>query len=422
MKNKIVNFTKNPFVQGSIFLTLSSFLVNLMNYLFHFVAGRTLGPSDYGEITTLYSYVAIASVPIAVVSTVLIQKISSINSDQNNYVKSLELFFWSLIKKWSFLAIPLVLFIPFTPRITNLTPTVAYLLVPMIIIGFIGTFYNSALQGLKLFLILSLFNISWSIIKLLSIVPAIFGIFHASGVSMFQFLLTLITLIFTIYLFNKILSQSNKNTQSNKIINKSLQNIIFNKQFIYTLISILSISVLSNIDIIFVKKFFSSETSGVYNSWNLFAKIILYIVGPILPVTFVFFSGKSKSQNKIMFLLIIGLVCFSIFSYFVYSIFGNILINVLFGNKFNSIVQYLGLASLFGSLYTLVNIFNNYYLAKNSKASLILAVLLPIYCLLLFIIPKTLTNIMYLNIYFTMGAVIIYGLYFIIPLLLRPRK
>ena len=65
----------NEFFQGGFFLTSSSFTINVLNYFFNLLAARTLGPSGFGEITAFFSYNNIFSVPILVVTLVLIQKI-----------------------------------------------------------------------------------------------------------------------------------------------------------------------------------------------------------------------------------------------------------------------------------------------------------------------------------------------------------
>ena len=63
----------NEFYQGGIIFTLASFVTSFMNYLFNVFAARGLGPSGYGEITTMFSYIAISSTPLAVLTTTIIQ-------------------------------------------------------------------------------------------------------------------------------------------------------------------------------------------------------------------------------------------------------------------------------------------------------------------------------------------------------------
>src|SRR3990167_8342362 len=133
---------QNEFFQGGIFYTTSSFFNHLMNYLFNFLAGRTLGPKGYAEISTLFSYTTIALVPTVVFSTFLIQKISASSLNQKIYTRSLERLFLNKIKKWWYLFVIPIIFAPLLPKFTNLTPLVAWSLYPLLYFAYLSSFYD----------------------------------------------------------------------------------------------------------------------------------------------------------------------------------------------------------------------------------------------------------------------------------------
>ena len=409
MHNKIRLLWSNKYIQGGFLLTLSSFILNFLNYIFHFIAGRVLGPSGYGEITSLYSYISLISVPVAVVSTFFIQKISSQEYKQYKYTAMLEVFFWQLLKHWSWVLIPILLFIPFIPRITNLTPIVGYTFIPFIIFGFIGSFYGSVFQGLRLFFLSALLGILGGVFKLTSIIPAIIKINNISGVVITQLFFSLITLGISIFIIRKILKKFRYKNSLQKNIN--IGRILTNKFFVITLISVLGITLIGNLDMIFVKKFFSAYESGIYNSWNLFAKIILYILGPISQVSFVFFSDKSQRhlQERVLTISIILLGVVGILGYIGYITVGSFLLNLMFGNKFNAVLPYMGYAAIFGTFFSAITFFNSYFLAKKSKMSLLIFFMIPIYIIGLYLIPKNILNIMYINIAFSALLTVIYS-------------
>ena len=89
----------NEFYQGGIIFTLASFVTSFMNYLFNVFAARGLGPSGYGEITTMFSYIAISSTPLAVLTTTIIQKIGSA-TNQISYSYALEQWFFGKLKNF----------------------------------------------------------------------------------------------------------------------------------------------------------------------------------------------------------------------------------------------------------------------------------------------------------------------------------
>ena len=77
------------------------------------------------------------------------------------------------------------------------------------------------------------------------------------------------------------------------------------------------------------------------------------------------------------------------------------LIISLFGNKFLGVVPYLGFAGIFGTFYAAISFLNTYFLAKKGLPSLILIILLPLYFLALFFLPKNLLNLIWTNIVFS---------------------
>ena len=151
MRRHIQLYWSNEYVQGGVFLTVASFIANALSYVFNFFAARVLGPAGYGELTAFYSYIALFSVPMAVFSHIIIQRISSRAENPYAYASS----FATQFKHILFCLLPFIglslLGIPFISRITNLSPVVSYLLIPAILLGLISSFYTSLYQGLKLF-------------------------------------------------------------------------------------------------------------------------------------------------------------------------------------------------------------------------------------------------------------------------------
>ncbi|MDO8609229.1 MAG: oligosaccharide flippase family protein [bacterium] len=413
MHHRIKSLWSNVYIQGGFILTVSSFLVNFLNYIFNFIAGRILGPVGYGEITSLFSYITLCSFPIAIISTFIIQKISSHDKDPYLYTHQLESSFWMLLKKWSWIGILLLCAIPFIPRITNLSPIVAYTLIPLVLIGFITAFYTSAFQGLKLFLLYAFIGLIGGGLKLISILPGLFETNSLPIIVILQLFFNFLLLIAMVFILRKYMSKQNSLSYSTNT--KSLFHIVTNKYFIMTCASVLGITLLTTIDMIFVKKFFSSTDSGIYNSWNLFSKMILYVLGPIAQVSFVFFSDNSQKhlQEKVLKLSIILLIFVGLVSYFSYTTIGLFLIQILFGTKFNALLPFLSFASLFGTFYAAITFFNSYFLAKKHKGAFVTILCIPFYITALFLIPKQIIFVMYTNIIFCLILTIIYSSFFI---------
>src|SRR3989338_10855484 len=73
----IFNFIKHPLFSGSMILVIGSNSVSFLNYLYHFVMGRMLGPSSYGELVVLISVIGLLGISPGSLSMVIIEYISS---------------------------------------------------------------------------------------------------------------------------------------------------------------------------------------------------------------------------------------------------------------------------------------------------------------------------------------------------------
>jgi O-antigen/teichoic acid export membrane protein len=403
MQELVKKLWSNDFLKGGFLLTLSSFILNIFNYFFNFLAGRILGPTGFGEITALFSYVYIVSVPLSVISLIIIEKISSTQFDKLSYALTLEDFFWQRIRKWWFLLLPLVAIIPFIHRVTNLAEVTSLILIPYILISFMNSFYGSAFQGLRLFFLILVMNLVGSVVKLAGPFAATLLPQKLDTVLMFIFISIIFPLILSIWVLRK----KHKSTPSTQVtkgtIEKRLVTIIFSKQVIITTLSILAITLFNNIDIIFVKKFFDPETAGIYSSWSLFAKIILYIVAPISGVSYIFFASNQTKKKENLALLgsLVILFLIGLASYLGYRYFGTFIITTFFGSKFSTVIPFLAQAGIYGSLYAGITFINNYFIAKKSMFGLILPIAIPFYFLGLFLTNHNLQNIFSLNIIFS---------------------
>lgn len=408
MRRHIKLYWSNEYIQGGVFLMLSSFIVNALNYLFNFFAARELGPSGYGELIAFYSYIALLSVPMVVCSNIIIQRISSHTLNPYAYAKSFAVQFRQIILRLFPIIILGLLVIPFISRITNLSPVVSYLLIPTILLGLITSFYSSLFQGLKLFFLFSLLSVVGVVLRLASVFIPVFNYGALNEILIFQF----IAAIFILWLSFTILSHllHSHNTKQSVPVFAKLRRLVVGRQFIITLFSVLSFTMLSNVDIMFVKKFFMPGSAGIYSSWSLFAKIILYVVGPIAQISFVFFAGNTKKllQDRVLLASLGILALVGIVGYIGYTSVGTLLISALFGDTFLQVVPYLGLASIFGAFYAAISFLNTYFLAKKSRFALILIILLPFYFISLFLIPKNLSYLMWTNIIFAGTVALFY--------------
>ncbi len=410
MRQKIVRLWGNKFIKGGIIITIASFLTNILNYFFQSLLAHSLGRSNFGDIATLFSYTTISSVPLSVVSTIIIQRISA-SKNRYEYARHLEEYFFRLLQKWwiVILVAPLLL-IPFIPRITNLSPISAYALVPLILINAVTMYHVSALQGFALFFEFSIIGLLAAFIKLGGPILVFLKIDGLTTIIFFIFLSIFFTLFANFVLFRKTVSKY-RDTKNIKRIDTKISRFLVSRQFVITLLSLFAIVALNNIDIIFVRKLFNAADTGLYASWSLFAKIIFYVISPLATVSFVFFSGNEHSQNKkAMSFFFMGMACITTIGFLVYQYGGYIFIPTFFGKQFSPVIPYLGLASLFGSFCTIIFFVNNFFLARVSRFALLLPLSIPIYVLAIYNSHRTIQAVFMTDAYFAGGLTVLYVL------------
>lgn len=399
MRTRLKALSKNKFFQGGVLLTASNFIIGFLNYVFNIFAARALGPSGYGEINALFSYLYIFSVPLTIVTTVMIQKIGSTSYDKVAYTHAIEIWCINKMTSWWFLFIPVLCIIPFIPNITNLSPIVGYALIPLILLGFFAAIYDGAFQGLHYF-------VWFSVISFIVVLTKLSGALIATlQINSLEIILIFLLFAATVKIF------ASKKVFDNQVVTNKLQSLSFDtritfllkeKQLWKTTLSLFAITLLNNADVIFVKKFFPAQDAGLYSSWSLFAKIILYAVSPLLGLGFIFFtSSEHKEKHRKTFAISLGLLgVIGLFSYLFYSFFGGFLLLSFFGKQYKDIIPLLSSASIFGILYVTILYINNFFLAIKSKLVFLLPLFIPCYLIALFLIPKNLQAIIFTNITF----------------------
>lgn len=410
MRKKITALANHPFIQGGVILSFANIVTGFLNYFFNSLSAKTLGPSGYGEITALFSYLVVFSVPLGVISTDLIRRIGHLKSNQSGTILGWETWIWQKIYYWRGLVIPYFLLALFIPRLTNLSLFSSFALLIFILLAFIGTFYNATIQGLQLFFLAAGFSIVSVLLKLIG--PILVN-FHLGGANLIISIMLIGTIIMVpIYqiIIRKKLKSTLNLTDYKEPLNKRIKSLFTNRNIILTTLSLLAITLFSNFDMMFAKKFFNSETAGLYGAWNLLAKIVLYAAGPLSGLSFVYFANQSykKQHRQSLVFLIIGIIVIGGLMFTAYSLFGTLIINLLFNKNYFGVVNYLPQAAIFGCLYTLISFLNGYFLANSSHYSLILAIIFPVYFISLLLFGRSFSGLINLNLIFAATTFIIY--------------
>lgn len=399
----------NTFFRSSVVYTVTAFLVGFINYLFNSLSAKALGPKGYGEIAALSSYILLISVPISAISTEIIRLLGNRTSQKLETVRGWEHWMYMKVRHYWILVIPFFLTAFIIPALSGLSLLSSFTLLATIILFFLASFYTAVFQGLHRLIALSaimlisvLVKLMGPLIKVPTIDPYVIIVFFliCGGVS------------FTI-LARYFLAKSFKTTLATKSFSRNerkVRSVLLSRKMIITILSLVGVTVLSNIDLLYAKRFFSAADAGLYSSWNLFGKIIYYIMSPLISISLVFFSGREfKKYHTVV--LGAGIVLFltagaSLFV--IYSVFKEALLTLIFSREFDQITQYIPYASIFGFLYASIFFLNIYFLTKNSLLSITPLVLSPFYLVSLYYVGKDIRSVIFVTLLSTTTIFFIY--------------
>jgi len=383
----IKKYFKNELFIASMILMILMNLANIINYFFHFIMARMLGPSDYAVLAVLTSIIYIFSVPTSSIQTLISKKTTSLLVKREfGKIKGI---FKSGMKEGFFIS--LVFFILFLAVSFFLSPSLKISFWLLAITGvFIFTSFilpvgTGILQGMKKFSSWGWNTILNSTAKIILAVLLVFIGFGVYGPMLGFVFGAFISLIFIFPSIKEITSSKEKNEKIHILSMKNFS----------TVFSILIITLMYSLDIIFAKAFFSSEIAGIYSVASMIGKMIFFgtstIMGAMFPISSEKFSREGRKEaRKIMkksFILICSL-CFIAIA--LLYLFPERIISLLFGKSYiesTGIVLYLAIA------YSFISLINSLILYKISieefkiRHSLILGGLLVIQ-LAFFIVAK----------------------------------
>ncbi len=358
MKKRILKITKNPFFSGSLIMILGTNGANAINYLYHMIMGRILGPSDYGVLASLISLITILAIFPQSFSLAIAKFVSA--AKDKGEVRAIYFLFNRKIYYLSLFFLILLFISSSSISIFLNIQNVTLLYLVSIAFFFVipAAFYRGILQGMLRFgtFVASIF--SDTLIKLLlglglvilgyKVLGAILGILIASLVGWG------LALYFIKDLRNREISKSSK--RMDPILKFTIPVFL---QFI-TLTSFFSS------DVLLVKHFFDNFSAGIYAAISSLGKIIFFAITPITSVMFPIISMRHAKNQKFLKIFLLSILITLGLSFIVlvgYFVFPTLAISLLFGKAYLSGSTILLPYALFVSILSLSWVIINFNLA-----------------------------------------------------------
>lgn len=412
--NRLRTIFENPFARGSVWLTAASIIGGFANYIFTVFAGRLLGPVGYSDIMAFLSYTSLLTIPVGILQIVITNTIAKTTHEKAKKitVQIESHVFRTYIVFLAVCAIAISLLAPFFAAVLQLTTWESAVIGPYVFAVTLSAIYLSLVQGLHIFFWYALISLIGLSGRLMGLAIAYTVPVGSAGV----LCIMAVTTGIGAYVAYRIIRNKTKTSSLSSSVPQVIQASFTLKRFLPVGISIGALTAYNTMDMIAAKQILSAEVSGIYASWTVWGKLLFYILGPITPVLFVFFSrGHMRRKHMFtitIFLTIAGALC----CYFFYTLFGDAAVRFVFGMRFVAVIPYLGYAAAYGLWYAMIHLFYTYFLAQNHSANGILALSIPIYIFGVLCIPKDFLSFIMLNIVFSASISLVYWMIYRIDL------
>jgi len=373
IRNFLNSARSNPFVTGTAVMFIGSMSINVINYLYHLIMGRMLGPESYGALASIYSILYIASIIPLSTSVTIVKFVSAAKNLKakanvyygiRNIVKNIAIAGCVLIVVTS----------PVVAGFLHISSILPIALVgPIFYFSVMAIFDQAALQGILKFNGVVVSNLVSSGGKLsLGVLLILLGT-HIQGA-----IFAVFVSVFCAYLITQI--HIRKSFRRVSVKNNNFSNI-----FLYSIpvfIQALAFTSLFTVDLILVKHLFPEYEAGLYAALSTLGKIIYFASSPISTVMFPLVSGKRSKGEKYRYIFYISFVLTFIASSIatlVYLLLPELMISTLYGVRYVPGAESLVWMALFISVYTLCQLLTNFLLSINhtnvSYFSLIAAII-----------------------------------------------
>lgn len=372
MKTAVKRFVSHPLLSGSLVMMVGSMGVNVINYIYHLVMGRLLGPVDYGTLASIYSILYIVSIVPTSTSFAIVKFISSAK-DKDELgsiyygIKNLVLYValgTSLIVALSSSAISKFL------NIGSIWPVL--FVAPVLFLSLITLVNQASLQGLLKFIGVVGPNLVSSIVKLLLGVLFVFLGWSVTGAIGAVVISVLLAYFYSTRLARGLFPQHQKS---------NFKLMPFLRFSLPVLLQALAFTSIFTVDILLVKHFFPPYEAGLYASLSMLGKVIYFAASPITSTMFPIVSGRHARGEKYfkVFFASLGLTVLMSFSIVaLYFLLPDLSIGLLYGQKYLAAKGDLVWMGLFLSFYTVAYILSNFYLSIGKTKLIILPLLTAI--------------------------------------------
>lgn len=354
---------KNRLYAFGALVLAASFAGNVCSYFFQLASARMLGPSDYGELIALLSLLVVFTLPFGAVNAVLVRHSSILNSRGETSKLSFlySRYFLALLALGVAAFLALLLLTPVLSSGLNLKDSFSIFLLGLIVLftsaAIVPTAVLNGLQRFVSFSALLFLNPAAKLAIAFALMAAGFGLFGAlSGMLLGQ--LAVFALAF--YLLRKLFFSEKQGMRLSGNL----------PELVSVFLALGCMSLFNNVDILFVKAFFSSAETGVYGVASEVARIVFFLTSALTLVLMPKVSEAHSKREDSRWILyktlgFVGLVSAACLA--AYFAFPDFIVSLLFGSEYLLSAALVPLFGLGMAFYALSNVMVYYFISIGRR-------------------------------------------------------
>lgn len=353
------------FISTSLLVLIANYIGSFFSYFFHIIVGKTNTLPNFSQIESLLSLSFIITIFAGAIGPSIINLLSSTpDSTTRHHLDFINRSLFKLAIILLLLLIALYLPLQLFLHLDNILLYLLFIIQSLATLYLTG--YQSVLQSkfkIKSYLFLGVFL---AITKNIFAYLLSFTLLSSLNSNLGLTLSVLITLAIYIILINQFWPKTKSSSPSSTN---------YSSFWTFSKLSLpvnLFLSLLFIADTLFARHFFTPDRSAYFYTISLISKIIFFSTSTVLVFSFPMFIKnrlyptllRNDFVMSLFFTLILGTLIFILF-----SLFPNLVVNILYGYKFHPGASYLPLYSFYFLLYSIFYFLSQFLLSQNIETS-----------------------------------------------------
>lgn len=272
-------------------VSLNSIIVALITLVFHFILSRRLGPAQYGELETLLTINMTILIMLSAVCFIVTRFISYYRTrsqyDKMKFLANWAFIFFFIIGMAAFI-INLIFSNIFASFLNIEDHTILIVFGFLVWISFLMPIIEGILRGLQEFDSVGKYKILDAALRLIIASTLVMLGFFNKQIIIGLVAGGIITVLFSAYILKRVYINKPYKIEMKEIYRFAIP----------VFLACITYALLSNVDLVLVKHFFTAEQTGYYAAAQMFAKIILTIAFGSAGVMFPKLIEEHSNGNK----------------------------------------------------------------------------------------------------------------------------